>query len=299
MQTESANPEYSDLERAGEARMLRVLLEGQQTAYAAVARALPDLEKVLAAMIARLRGSQGRIFYVGAGTSGRLAVLDGLELNTTFGWPPERLVLLLAGGDSLTLSNENAEDDTDSARLAIERAACGPDDVVLALAASGTTPYTLSAVRTARARHALVIAFANNADTPLLSAATHGVLLDTGPEVLAGSTRLAAGTSQKIVLNMLSTALMMRLGKVFRGQMVDMQASNAKLRRRAVAMLTGITGAGEAEAVNALEKTGYRVKPAILVVGGMEAEAAGAALARHGGDLHAVLNNRNTEPGDG
>ena len=293
MRTESTSDRYRDLGLAPDDEMLRVLLEGQKSAFSAVSSALPALEEALAGMVGRLRGPNGRLFYVGAGTSGRLAVLDGLELGPTFSWPEERLVLVLAGGMGFASGAEAAEDDIHSAVSAIEKADCGPDDVVLALAASGTTPFTLAAVEAARKRGALTIGFANNPGAPLLGRAEIGVLLDTGPEVVAGSTRLAAGTSQKIALNLLSTALMMRLGKVFLGQMIDMRASNDKLRRRAVTILTEVSGVSREVAVAVLEKTGYRLKPAVLVLRGMELYAAEAALEQHGGDLHAVLGMKN------
>ncbi|WP_011582182.1 MULTISPECIES: N-acetylmuramic acid 6-phosphate etherase [Chelativorans] len=289
LHTESTGDRYRDLELAPDGELLRMMLDGQKNAFSAVSDALPALESALAAMVKRLRGSAGRLFYVGAGTSGRLAVLDALELGPTFSWPDERLVLLLAGGLGLAGVAEAAEDDIHAAVRAIENAGCGHDDVILALAASGTTPYTLAAVEAARKCGALTIGLANNPGAPLLGRAEIGILLDTGPEAVAGSTRLAAGTSQKIALNLLSTALMARLGKVFRGQMVDMKAANDKLHRRAATILVEISGCSREEAVAALEKTGYRLKPAVLVLKGMEPSAAEAALERHGGDLHAVL----------
>jgi len=291
LRTESTSDRYRDLELMPDDEMLRIMLDGQQNAFSAVSSALPTLEEALTAMAARLRGSQGRLFYVGAGTSGRLAVLDGLELGPTFGWPEERLVLVVAGGLGLAGAAEAAEDDIHAAARAMENV--GPEDVVLALAASGTTPFTLAAVEAARNRGALTIAFANNPGAPLLGRAEIGILLDTGPEVVTGSTRLAAGTSQKIALNLLSTGLMMRLGKVFRGQMIDMKATNDKLRRRAVTILVEVSGCSREAAIAALEKTGYRVKPAVLVLSGMELDAAEAALQRFGGDLHAVLDRNN------
>lgn len=288
--TESSKLQYRDLERFPTGKMLDVLLQGQGAALTAVSAALPDLEKAVTLAAKRLAKPSARLIYAGAGTSGRMALLDGVELFPTFGWPEERLVTLLAGGDaSVAEAREGAEDDEDEASVAIAVANCGPDDVLLALAASGTTPYTLAAVRAARERGALTIGFANNPGSPLLEEAENAILLDTGAEVLAGSTRMAAGTSQKIALNMFSTAVMVRLGKVYRGQMVDMKAANKKLVRRAIAMVTNVSGCDEDAARQALEKTGFHVKPAVLVVHGLSAAEAEAALERHQGDLHRVF----------
>lgn len=288
--TESQSLRFRNLETLSGEDMLRALFEGQQQAFVAVSAAIPALQKAVDLSVARLRDPQSRLIYVGAGTSGRVAMLDGVELAPTFGWPKERIVFLLAGGAaSFSEAREGAEDDETAARDAIRDAVCGPQDVVFALAASGATPFTLSAIDAARQRGALTFGFANNPDSPLLDAAEHGILLDTGAEVLAGSTRLAAGTSQKMALNILSTAIMIRLGKVYQGRMVDMKATNAKLHRRAVSMVVDVTGCGESEARGALEATGFQVKPAILVVQGMSPSEAEATLRDSGDDLHAVL----------
>ncbi len=300
--TEHRSPKYRNLEKLPDEEMLRALVEGQERAIGAVSAAMPALQQVIALALPRLRDPLGRLIYVGAGTSGRVAMLDGVELHPTFGWPRERAVFLLAGGAiSLSEATEGAEDDEAAARAAIAEAACGPRDVVLALAASGTTPFTLAAVDAARDCGALTIGFANNPGSPLLAAADYGVLLDTGTEVLAGSTRLAAGTSQKIALNVLSTALMIRLGKVYQGQMVDMKATNAKLHRRAVTIVTNVTGCSPAEARAALEKTKFQVKLAILVVQGLSPAEAEEALRASGDDLHAAMaafEGRSRQPAD-
>lgn len=288
--TESQSARYRDLEKLPGEAMLTALLEGQENAFSAVAAAIPSLHKAVELALGRLRDPESRLIYAGAGTSGRVAMLDGVELPPTFGWPGERIVFLLAGGAaSFSEAREGAEDDEAAAREAIRGAGCGPRDVLLALAASGTTPFTLAAVDAARECGALTIGFANNPDSSLLAAAEHGVLLNTGAEVLAGSTRLAAGTSQKIALNILSTAIMVRLGKVYQGQMVDMKATNEKLYRRAVLMVANVTGCGEAEARAALEQTGFQAKLAILVVRGMSAGEAEASLRDAGDDLHAAM----------
>jgi N-acetylmuramic acid 6-phosphate etherase len=292
MSTESQSPRYADLEAWDDASILAAFLESQLAAVAAIQPALPAIAAAVRAASTRL-GDTGRLIYVGAGTSGRIGVQDGAELPPTFDWPHERLLMLMAGGDgAFTRSVEGAEDDGIAAEH--DLADAGPTDVVLALAASGTTPYTVAAVQSARARGTLTIGIANSPQTPLLAAAEHPILVQTGPEVIAGSTRMKAGTAQKIVLNLFSSLLMLRLGRVYRGRMVDMRAANAKLRRRAERMLMDLTGRGLPDVQAALAETQGRVKPAVLVLEGMTAAAAGALLARHGGHLRQALAARAT-----
>lgn len=290
MSTESFSSAFGAIEHFETGAMLDTLLRGQDAALKAVAASLPALQRAVAAAVERLADPAGRLIYAGAGTSGRLAMLDAVELYPTFGWPEARTLFLLAGeGASSAEARESAEDDARAGRDAAAGVGCGGDDVVLGLAASGSTPYTLAVIETARAAGALTIGLANNPGSALLARAEIGVLLETGPEVLAGSTRMAAGTSQKIALNLFSTALMMRLGKVYRGRMVDMKPVNRKLRRRAVTMLTEVAGCSEATAVAALEKTDFHVKTAVLVVRGLAPEDARAALLRSNDDLHRAL----------
>ena len=287
--TEASDAAHQDLETRPTEEILGTLLGGQSRAIAAVDRVLPALAAAVEAAADRLGGGNGRLVYVGAGTSGRLGLLDGVELLPTFGWPEDRLATLLAGGDVAFLrAVEGAEDDVEAARQDIENANTSGGDVVLSIAASGTTPYTLEATRAARESGALTIALANNPDGPLLAAAEHGILLDTGPEVLAGSTRLAAGTAQKAALNLFSTALMARLHKIYKGLMVDMVATNEKLRDRAVRMVASLTEPGGTDAARAaLEATGYRIKPALLIAGaGLSLKEAEALLEQVGGNLH-------------
>jgi N-acetylmuramic acid 6-phosphate etherase len=216
--------------------------------------------------------------------------LDASELPPTFDWPPDRLHHLLAGGPAaLTRAVENAEDRTDLAAEDVEAAKITDCDVVIALAASGATPYALTCAGMARARWALTIGIANSPGAPLLAACDHAILIETGAEPIAGSTRLKAGTSQKVVLNLLSTLIMVRLGRVWRGQMVDMVARNEKLRRRAVRMVRGLTGATEDAARDALAQAGGKAKLAILLLHGMDADEASARLAAAGGQLGKVL----------
>ncbi len=289
--TETVSPRFRDLDAWPPAAVLQSLWAGQLAAVAVVGAALPAIERAVEAAVPRLAGG-GRLIYAGAGTSGRIGVQDGAELPPTFDWPPERLVLLMAGGDqAFTRSIENAEDDRAAAAAAIVDHAVGPADVLLAIAASGNTPFTVAAARAAGARGALTIGIANSPGGRLLEACDHPILIETGAEVVAGSTRLQAGTAQKIVLNLISTLTMVRLGRVHQGLMVDMQARNAKLRLRALRMLQTLTGAEEATAGAALETAGGRVKTAVLVLRGLTREAAEALLARHAGHLRPALSS--------
>ncbi|MCQ8278875.1 N-acetylmuramic acid 6-phosphate etherase [Acetobacteraceae bacterium KSS8] len=265
------------------------LWEGQLAAVAAIGPALPAIAAAVEAALPRLRDG-GRLCYAGAGSSGRLGAQDGAELEPTFNWPRDRLVLLVAGGlRALTEAVENAEDDRDSALAQVADAAIGAQDVLIGVAASGGTPFTVAAIREARARGALTIGLANSPHGALLDASEHPVFVATGAEPIAGSTRMKAGTAQKIVLNLLSTAMMTGLGRVHQGRMVDMQARNQKLRRRAVAMVSDLAGCDAERAAQALERAGGQVKPAILVALGLGAEEASLELDRTGGHLRPVL----------
>ena len=289
-ETECRSARYAGLETWNSLEILSALLGGQHQALNAVSAALPQLNEAIGAAVERLSGEAGRIIYVGAGTSGRLAVLDGIELTPTFGWPKERLQYLFAGGDAgLNHAIEGAEDDGDAGHAEIIAVNPTKDDVVLGLAASGTTPYTRAAIRAARNAGALTISFANNPNSPLLEDAEFGILLRTGAEVLSGSTRLAAGTSQKIALNLFSTTLMIGLNKVHQGHMVDMQASNEKLILRAQRMVMEITNCDLATATSALEKCDYHTKLAVLIVEGRDKDVGLSALKRHNGNLAAAL----------
>jgi N-acetylmuramic acid 6-phosphate etherase len=209
----------------------------------------------------------GRLIYVGAGTSGRLGVLDGVELNPTFSWPHERALSLLAGGKgAMFQAVEGAEDDRAQGAADLAALQAQANDVVILLAASGNTPYVLGALDAARASGALTIGIANNPGTPVVQGAEFGITLDTGSEIISGSTRLKAGTAQKIALNTLSTAIMVRLHKVYGNLMVDMKPSNAKLVQRAVALTMHATGTDEAAAREVLEQCGFHVKVAIVAL---------------------------------
>lgn len=287
--TESISPRYRGLDVWKDEDVLEAMWEGQSRAIAAVRRALPSIGWAARTMAERL-GDRGRIIYVGAGTSGRLAALDGAELAPTFGWPESRTVFLLAQGPVLTAAASSFNED-DAPRGRIEMLALAPTqaDAVIAVAASGTTPYTRAAALAAAEKGALVIAIANNADAPLFQQADVPILLDTGAEIISGSTRMNAGTAQKSALNLLSSLLMIRLGHVYDGLMVNLNVSNEKLRHRALAILMRITGCTREAAAVALEACGGQVKPAALVVKGLSAEEAAEALAKSGGNLRSAL----------
>ncbi|EYB69191.1 N-acetylmuramic acid 6-phosphate etherase [Deinococcus phoenicis] len=288
--TEGVHPDHPDLDRLDHLALVQVLADDQRAAVEAVRAAAPALAQAVEAALPRLERG-GRLVYVGAGTSGRLGVLDATELTPTFSWPPSRAVPLIAGGDrAIRQAVEGAEDDAAAGGADVRSAGAGPQDVLIAVAASGTTPYVLGAVEAARALGALTVGLANNPGTPLLAAVDCPVPLDTGPEIISGSTRLKAGTAQKIALNTLSSALMVRLGKVYGNLMVDLRASNAKLEARAVRLTCHATGAAEAEARAALEQAGGRVKTALVMLRlGLSAPEAEARLAAADGHARAAL----------
>lgn len=290
MSTESIDPDLQDIDRWPLDKAVAAILDGQARAVAAVA-AVSDAIASAAEHAATRLGASGRIAYAGAGTSGRIGVQDGVELTPTFGWPEHRLAFFLAGGsDAMMRAVEGAEDDEAAGKTSVREAGLGQSDVLIGIAASGHTPFTIGAVREARARGVLTISVANNPGSPLLEAGDHAILLDTGAEAIAGSTRLGAGTAQKAALNALSTAIMLELGLVYRGLMVNMRISNAKLERRAVAMIEEVAGVAEDEARSALALAGGDIRLAFLLALGQEADAAAHAL--RGGERFDALVER-------
>jgi N-acetylmuramic acid 6-phosphate etherase len=289
--TEAINPRYRDIDAWDPLSALQAMWEAQMAAAAAVQPALPALAAAAEAAAHRLADGTGRLAYAGAGTSGRIGVQDGAELPPTFDWPQSRLVLLMAGGDqAFTRSIENAEDNREAGAAAVTEHAIGPSDVVIGTAASGSTPYTTAVIQAARARGALTIGLANSPGGTLLAAAEHPILVETGAEAIAGSTRMKAGTAQKIVLNLLSSQIMIQLGRVHLGLMVDMQAKNEKLRLRALRMLRHLTGeADQTRLQSALAAADNKVKTAVLIVHGLDRPAAEASLLRNGNRLRLAL----------
>ena len=266
LKTETPSTEHAQLDQYATPELVGALVDDQLVAVNAVRAAAPSIAKAVEAALPRIQAG-GRLIYVGAGTSGRLGVLDSVELYPTFSWPNERALALLAGGaDAMYMAVEGAEDDLEQGGIDLLRVAPKENDVVLLLAASGRTPYVLGALRAARAAGALAIGFANNVDAPVANEADIGITLDTGCEIISGSTRLKAGTSQKIALNTFSSALMVRLNKVYGNLMVDLKPTNAKLVQRAVRLTMIATGADEAAARAVLEQCNFHVKVAIVAL---------------------------------
>ena len=289
MTTERASPRYAGIDVWEPADILESLIEGQFAAVAAVRVALPEIEAAAIAMQKRLR-ERGRLVYAGAGTSGRMGVQDGAELIPTFSWPDDRLLLLIAGGkDALLQSVEAAEDEVEQAVALVTRHEINAADVLIAVAASGTTPFTMTCLREARKRGALTVGIANNRDTPILHESHHAILLNTGSEPIAGSTRMKAGTAQKIALNLLSSLLMILLGRVYQGLMVDVRALNEKLVRRSEDMLMQLTGRSRDEARTALDRANGSVKVAVLLLHGCDPDRAADLLDRAAGQLGKAL----------
>jgi N-acetylmuramic acid 6-phosphate etherase len=289
MSTERPSPRYSDIDAWNAEDIAESIIEGQLAAVAAVYAVRRDIAAAASAIQSRLT-DRGRLIYAGAGTSGRLAAQDGAELIPTFNWPEDRLLLLMAGGhDALLRSIEGAEDDVQQAITAIEQHSVTTDDVLIAVAASGTTPFTLACLREAKRSGALTVGIANNQASPILQEADYPIYLDTGSEPIAGSTRLKAGTAQKVTLNTFSSLLMILLGKIYRGLMVDVRALNEKLSRRSEDMLIQLSGCDRAEAREALVRANGRVKVAVLLLNGCDVDAAARILAVAGGRLGAAL----------
>lgn len=288
--TEHLDPRSIDLDLRASTDVAALLIDSQREAVHTLSECIAPLAAAIDAAVARLRATDGRLIYAGAGTSGRLAVQDGVELWPTYSWPMDRLGFVLAGGlEAMVGSVEGAEDDTLAAQTAMAALEPGGDDVVIGVAASGSTPFTVEAVRWARAAGALAIGLSSNDTAPLLQGVDHPICLRSGPEMVAGSTRLAAGTLQKIALNTLSTGIMVRLGRVYGGRMVSMRSSNQKLRRRAAAMVAGLCGVTAEEGLQAVERAEGDVRLASLLALGAGEAAARDALRATDGNLREAL----------
>lgn len=289
MATEAVDPRFAELDAWPIGNAVEAMWDGQLSAVAAVRPALPDISAAVLAAATAL-GSTGRLIYTGAGTSGRVAVQDGAELPPTFGWPIERIVFAIAGGQgALIASVEGAEDDSADGKAQIDKVRAGPGDVVFGVAASGTTPFTVAATQRATELGATTIGIANNPRTQLLKVARHPILVETGSELIAGSTRMKAGTAQKVVLNLISSGIMLQLGRVFRGMMVNMKTANTKLKYRAIDMVARIASCELELAESALLATGGDIKTAALVARGLSPARATALLHRADGNLRTAL----------
>src|SRR5689334_12685078 len=289
MATEEVDPRFADLDAWQLSAAMEAMWEGQLAAISAIGHALPAITAATEAASAAL-GDHGRIVYVGAGTSGRVAVQDGAELLPTFAWPSERVRFIVAGGPAAFISSiEGAEDDVDDAVTQIDAARLTSHDVVIAVAASGTTPFTIAALQRAGSFGAVTIGVANNPGTALLASAKFPILIETGRELIAGSTRMKAGTAQKVVLNLISSGIMLRLGRVYRGLMVNMQPTNAKLKRRAEAMVAQIAHCDPPQAALALEQADGDIKTAVLLALGVARVDAETVLKNCDGNLRRVF----------
>jgi len=270
---------------------LVTLMNDRDAAIAGAVRAsLPTITAAIEATAARVRAG-GRLIYVGAGTSGRLGILDAAEVPPTFGTDGDVVLGLIAGGPTAIVSSvEFAEDNDEAGAADLAALDPGPLDTVVGIASSGTTPYVLGALRLATERGALTVGLSCNPGSPLSAVAEHSIEIAVGPEIVTGSTRLGAGTATKMVLNMFSTISMVQVGKTYRTLMVDVKATNSKLMRRAVRIVTLATGADESTARTALDATGWHAKLAIAVIAtGMSVPEARSALDAAGGVLRKVI----------
>jgi N-acetylmuramic acid 6-phosphate etherase len=290
LNTETPSSQHADLDLYASPELVAAFVEDQTNAVNAVRAAGSDIAKAVDAAVLRMQKG-GRLIYVGAGTSGRLGVLDGVELSPTFSWPRDRAVGILAGGAGAMFDAvEGAEDDTEQGARDVLAVNVASNDVVLLIAASGGTPYVLGALHAARSVGALTVGLANNPNAPVTQQAEIGITLDTGSEVVSGSTRLKAGTAQKIALNTFSSALMVRLNKVYGNLMVDVKATNAKLVRRTVALTMRATGCDEATARQTLQACEQHVKVAVVAIRcNVDIEHARARLAQVGDSVRAAL----------
>ena len=291
VQTEQIDASLIELDLLSNENLLTVLLKSQQSAVDAVTKANQQLDVAIEKSAERLSGSDGRLVLAGAGASGRLAIQDGAELWPTFGWPHARLKLCMAGGfEALLSSVEGVEDDASAGISEVVDATINEHDVVIAIAASGRSAWTCAFLEQSRTQGALTIGMSNNDDTRLLQLAECPIFLNTGAEVLAGSTRMAAGTSQKIALNAFSTALMIRLNRTYGNLMVDMAAVNAKLDERRVRLLQGVLPKlDNDQAQLALSKAGGWVKLAALVALGDTPEEGENRLRQYKGSLRQAI----------
>lgn len=290
METESRNKKARDLQAKSTRDLLRLINEEDKKIAQAVRETIPRIEDVINKFVSTFK-SGGTIYYVGAGTSGRLGVLDAAEIPPTFGVPDDRVVGLIAGGEeAFTSAQEGREDDRLAGKKLAEENDISEDDLVIGISASGKTPFVLGCLEAADDAGAATASITNNKGQPIVKPSDVSVALETGPEVIAGSTRMKAGTAQKMVLNMISTVSMIKLGKVYDNLMVDVVASNEKLKERARRILRELTEADEVEIEKTLEASNYEVKPAVLALKGrLSVKKARKLLESHGGYLDSAL----------
>lgn len=288
--TEEANPATRHIDECGTRDMLLMMNDEDQRVPLTVRGQIDEIAAAVDMLYEALKGG-GRLFYVGAGTSGRLGVLDASECPPTFGTAPELVQAYIAGGDTaLRTAVEGCEDDAEGGEQLIADIGVTARDVVVGITASGSAPYVLGAIRQAKQAGARTVGLTTNRDTRLAEICDICIAPVVGPEVVAGSTRLKSGTAQKLVLNMLSTGVMIKLGKVYDNLMVDLKASNTKLYDRSIRIVRAVTGANEQQAVEALQQADMRVKTAIMMIeSGADADQADLILQRHDGRLKAAI----------
>lgn len=289
LSTEGLDPRYNDIDSMSVAELASLMNEADTSVPQRVAEAMEQIVPAIESTSERMCAG-GRLFYVGAGTPGRIAILDASEIPPTFS-TSDRVVGIIAGGSNAIVDAvEGAEDDAQAGALAIDEAGVGPKDTVIGIAASGRTPFVIGAVRRARELGALGIGLSCNENTALSAVAEHAIEIVVGPEIISGSTRLKAGTAQKLVLNMFSTIAMIRLGKTYGNLMVDVRPTNAKLRRRAARITAQISGAGQQEVERALEQAEYSVPVAVIMLQQqLPVDRARAVLEAAGGRLRLAL----------
>ena len=288
--TEQIDERYAQVDTASVEQLALLMNEADTSVPAAVRAAFPQIVPAIEAVSDRIAGG-GRLFYVGAGTAGRLCVLDAAEVPPTFNAPLDLVQAIIAGGaEAVAGSVEGAEDDIEAGFAAIAERGVTPMDAVMGVAASGRTPYVVGAMRAARLMGALTVALSCNQNAPLSSEVEFPIEVTVGPEVLAGSTRLKAGTAQKLVLNMLTTIVMVRQGKIYGNLMVDMRVTNGKLRDRALRIIERVTSCSRSVAEAALDAADLEVKTAIVIIAGSATvEVARRRLAAAGGRLRQAL----------
>jgi N-acetylmuramic acid 6-phosphate etherase len=288
--TEHRNVASKNLDRMSAIEIVRLMNREDRKVAAAVSRQLPAIARAVEAIVNAIRDG-GRLIYVGAGSSGRIAVLDAAECPPTFGTSPQLVQALIAGGrPAVTGAVEGAEDSLANAIRDLRTKKLTRHDVVVGITASGTTPYVLASLQYAKRRGAVTVATTVNPRTPVARLAKIVIATEVGPEVLTGSTRLKAGTAQKMVLNMLSTAAMARLGHVYENLMIDVKASNQKVSDRIVRILAEASGRNVSASEHALRQAGHNMRVALVMLKvGISAPGAKARLARKNGDLRKAL----------
>src|SRR5882757_9157173 len=288
--TEQRNPRTRGLDTKSTLDILRAIHREDATVARAVARAIPAIARAVDAITLSLRHG-GRLFYVGAGTSGRLAALDAAEIPPTFGTPPRMVQAVIAGGRrALTHAVEGAEDNPRQGARDLVAHGMNRNDVVVGITASGSTPYVLGALEFARRRGATTVGVAANPRTPITRLAAISIVTETGPEAITGSTRMKAGTAQKLVLNMLSTAAMIRMGRVYDNWMIGVALTNRKLQARGLRILMEASGATVADATRALRLSGHRMDAALIILKtGASAQEAKRLLRDTNGHVHHAL----------